>query len=270
MSQLAIITVIFNNYTILDDFFASLKKQTDKNFRLFIADLSTKRKKITTPPFTEFLEGENKGYAYGVNLGLRRALNKGLENFTVINSDTILRDDFVAKVKESLAKNKDSLIGGKIYYAPGFEYHKDRYQKKDLGKVIWYAGGEMDWANVGARHRGVDEVDKGQFNNFQETEFVTGCLMIFNKQVLNKIGFWDEKYFLYYEDADFCQRAKNKEIKLYYDPTVVIWHKNAQSTDGSGSPLHQKYQAKGRLRFGLKYAPWRTKLHLMKNFILSL
>jgi len=267
MFQLAIITVIFNNYTILDDFFASLGNQTDKKFRLLVVDLSTKKEKIDLPVFARLIEGENKGYAYGVNLGLKKALKGGLGNFAVVNSDTILKNDFVEKAKRSLVKNRDSLISGKIYYAPGFEYHHDRYQKKDQGKIIWYAGGKIDWDNVYVLHRGVDELDKGQLGEFQETEFISGCLMIFNKKVLEKIGFWDEKYFLYYEDADYCLRARNKDIKLYYDPTIVIWHKNAQSTDGSGSPLHQKYQAKGRFRFGLKYAPLKTKLHLIKNSI---
>ena len=92
--------------------------------------------------------------------------------------------------------------------------------------------------------------------------------MCFDSEVVDKIGFWDEKYFLYYEDADYCERAKKHNIKLWYDPSIVIWHKNAQSTDGSGSVTHQKYQKKAQMRFALKYAPLRTKLHVLKNFLL--
>ena len=91
--------------------------------------------------------------------------------------------------------------------------------------------------------------------------------MIFNKSVIDKIGYLDESYFLYYEDADWCERAKKAGINLYYDPSIVIWHKNAQSTGGAGSKLHQKYQEKNRLKFGLKYAPWKTKLHLIINLL---
>ena len=59
---------------------------------------------------------------------------------------------------------KIGLVSPKIYFAPGFEFHKDRYKEEDLGKVIWYAGGEFDWDNIGNIHRGIDEVDQGQYD----------------------------------------------------------------------------------------------------------
>ena len=120
-----------------------------------------------------------------------------------------------------------------------------------------------------AKHRGVDEIDKDQYDRFEETDFITGCLMLFDKQVLDEVGFLDESYFLYFEDADFCIRAKKKGVKLYYDPSLVIQHKVSQSTGGSGSSLQQKYQSRNRLKLGLKYAPFRTKLHLLKNYLLD-
>ncbi len=66
--------------------------------------------------------------------------------------------------------------------------------------------------------------------------------MAYDKKIYEKVGKWDESYFLYYEDADFCERALKKQISLIYDSTIMLWHKNAQSTGGSGSSLHQKYQ----------------------------
>ena len=91
--------------------------------------------------------------------------------------------------------------------------------------------------------------------------------MLFDKSVLDKVGFWDESYFLYFEDADYCMRASKVGVRLYYDPLLVIWHKVSQSTQGSGSTIHVKYQTKNRLKFGMKYAPFKTKIHLLKNFI---
>ena len=64
-------------------------------------------------------------------------------------------------------------------------------------------------------HIGVDKIDKGQYDDFIETDFVTGALMLFDKTVLDTIGFIDESYFLYFEDTDFCIRAKNKKIKYF-------------------------------------------------------
>lgn len=265
--KLAIITVVFENYQILEDFFKTLENQDSKDFHLFIVDVSFLKKEIKNKkiPFT-VIHASNLGYSFSVNTGLKKAIKEGFNYFCIVNSDVYFKKDFVRQVLLFLKNHPNSIVGGKIYYAPGFEYHKNRYQKKDLGKILWYAGGFYDWKNVFVVHRGVDKVDKGEYEKTEKTEFISGCLMAFDKGVIDKVGFWDEGYFLYFEDADFCFRAKKKNIPLYYHPKIIIWHKNAQSTGGSGSKIHQKYQSKGRLRFGLKFASFKVKLHLLKNY----
>lgn len=268
--SLAIITVVYENYKILDDFFKSLAKQKNRSFHLFIVDSSKNKKIIEKQSFPlSVLPSENRGYAHGVNIGLQKATKQECQYFCIINNDTYFKEDFVDLTLSSISHRQSSIIAGKIYYAPGYEYHKDRYHKKDLGKVLWYAGGFFDWNHCLTPHRGVDAVDKGQYDTAEKTGFVNGCVMCFDKQVIDKVGLWDEGYFLYYEDADFCERARQKGVELWYDPSIVIWHKNAQSTGGSGSKLHIKYQEKSRLRFGLKYAPLKTKLHLAKNYFMK-
>lgn len=266
-NKLAVITVVYNNYKVLDDFLKSLEKQVDQNFHLFVTDNSTKKQKIKTKlKNITMIDSPNLGYSHGVNTGLKTALEKLFDRFCVINNDVYFEKNFVEKALSSLESNVGSIIGGKIYYAPGYEYHKDRYSGSDRGKVIWYAGGDIDWKHALISHRGVDEVDDGQYERGTETEFITGCLTLFDKEVLDKVGFWDESYFLYYEDADWCVRAKNAGVRLIFDPTIIIWHKNSESTGKPGSPIHVKYQNRNRLCFGMKYAPFRTKLHLLKNY----
>lgn len=274
--KLAVVTVVYKNYSILKDFFDSFEKQTRDDFTIFVVDL-TESVSFTHgvaewiprgwESWVKILKGENKGYAHGINVGLKKAIKDGYDFFVVINSDTYVAENFIENVFHHLNDERKTIIGGKIYYAQKFEYHKNRYSKNDLRKVIWYAGGSIDWKNVIGFHRGVDEVDRSQYDTFEKTDFITGCLMLFDKSIIEKVGYFDESYFLYYEDADFCERAKRSGISLYYDPSIIIWHKNAQSTGGSGSKLHQKYQQKNRLKFGLKYAPWRTKAHLLKNLM---
>lgn len=267
--SLAIITVNYENYRVTSEFLEYFEPIDKTTFKIFIADLSVNRQNIPHKKWLEVITTANKGYAHGVNVGLDAAARQGFFHFVVINNDTRPAPDFVARAVASISAHQGSLIAGKIYYEKGFEYHKTKYTKQELGKIIWYAGGIVDWDNVYTRHRGVDEVDRGQYDAFGSTEFITGCLMLFDKTVIDTVGMWDESYFLYYEDADWCERAKKCGVGVYYDPSVVIWHKNAQSTGGSGSSLHQKYQEINRLKFGLRYAPMRTKLHLIKDFFLK-
>lgn len=268
MKRVAIISVVYNNYSILKDFLNSLNNQDNKNFKLFIADLSDNKKTINIKGFqSQILNDKNKGFAYGVNLAIKKAIEEGYKYFCVINNDTNFKSSFIDTVFLSFNKYPNSIVGGKIYYSSGFEYHKKRYLKKQKGNIIWYAGGYTDWNHAITIHNGVDEIDKGQYETQQETEFITGALMLFDINVINKIGFLDESYFLYFEDADYCIRALNKKIKLIYNPLLTIWHKVSQSTGGSGSDIQVRYQSINQLKYGLRYAPFRTKMHLLKNFI---
>ena len=269
--MIGLVTVNYNQYQLTKEFLDSLAKvKNAKNIIVFIADVSSKKEGFEIgryPMKVVIRELPNKGYAYGINKGVKYFLKHRVSKFCAINNDIFFNLNFVDKVSRAFEKN--DIFGGKIYYAPGYEFYK-KYKKEVIGKILWYAGGINDWKNVVTIHRGVDEVDLGHYNHIEETDFITGCMLFFNKKVVDKIGFWNEKYFLYYEDSDYCERAKKACFKLYYHPEIIIYHKNAQSTGGSGSLLHLKYQRKNRLIFGLKYAPLRTKIHLIKNYILGI
>lgn len=269
MHKLAIITVAMD-FQKCGKFLRSLSSQTDKDFHLYIVDI---RAKDDTPSLplknVTILKRENKGYAYGINEGIKQARKDGIGQFCVMNDDIFFAKDFVVKAKKALAAHPDAIIGGKIYYAAGYEYHKDRYTNKDLGTVLWYAGGHVDWAHAQTVHRGVNEVDVHQFDSFETTGFVTGCLMLFDKRIVDKIGYLDESYFLYFEDTDYCERATRAQITLFYDPSLVIWHMVSQSTGGSGSSMQVRYQQKNLVKFALIYAPLRTKYHVLKNYFFA-
>jgi len=269
--MIGLTTVNYNQYKLTYEFLDSLATVNNaKDLSVYIADVSTKKEEFNIdkryPMKIEVKSLPNLGYAYGINTGTKYFMKKGFDKYCAINNDVLFDRNFSLQAHAGF--EKADIFGGKILYAKGYEYHKN-YQKNDLGKIIWYAGGKNDWKNVFTSHRGVDEVDKRQYDKFEETEFITGCMLFFNKRVVEKTGLWNEKYFLYYEDSDFCERAKQKGFKLYYDPKIVIYHKNSQSTGGSGSLIQQKYQKKNRLIFGLKYAPLRTKIHLIKNYLLN-
>lgn len=206
---------------------------------------------------------KNLGFAEGNNVGIRKALNFGCEYIVLLNNDTVVGPDLIKKLV-SFAKSNISigLLSPKIYFAPGFEFHKNRYKEKDKGKVLWYGGGIIDWKNIYATHRGVDEVDKKQYDKGQETDFVTGCCMLIKKCVVDKIGFFDSKYFLYYEDVDYSIRTVRQGLKVVYYPKAHLWHKNASASGSPGSPLHVYYQTRNRLYFGYKYASLMTKKSL--------
>ncbi len=251
----------------------SLKNLEPGNFELEIIvvdNASTDGSKMEiNQRFPEVVLQENKenlGFAEGNNTGTRKALTRGVDYILILNNDTLADKNLLKELLDVLEKDKTiGMASPKIYFAPGFEYHHDRYQDKERGKVLWYAGGGLDWQNMLATHRGVDEVDRGQYDKTEETDFATGCAMMVRREVFEKIGLFDAKYFLYWEDIDLCQRARKAGFKIFYVPRAVLSHKNASSSDKPGSKLHQYYQTRNRLLFGQRFASTRTKLALTRE-----
>lgn len=231
-------------------------------------NLKNKIKKYPSVIYIDSPAG-NIGFAAGNNLGLKSALQDGCDLLVMINNDTQVPHDFVLKILASPIDN-DSIgaVGGLIYFSKGFEF-EDRYQKDELGKVIWFAGGEFDWNNVYAKHIGVNEVDSGQYDGERDTDFITGCLFITKAEVLQKTGLFDERYCLYLEDTDLCMRIKKAGYRLVFDSKIKIAHKVAQSS-GIGSPLNDYFLTRNRLLFGMNYAKTRTKFALLREAVKKL
>ena len=215
---------------------------------------------------TQIENATNLGFAAGNNVGMKYALDSGADYLLVLNNDTEIDQDLISMLlKVAKSHPKSGAIVPKIYFAKGFEFHK-RYKKQDLGKVIWYAGGDIDWNNVYGTNHGVDEVDKGQFEKTREVDFATGACVFLKSDALKDIGLFDEKYRLYLEDADLSQRLKKNGWNVLYTPKTHIWHKVAQSS-GIGSDLNDYYISRNRLLFGMRYASLRAKIALIRESI---
>src|SRR3989344_7915845 len=152
---------------------------------------------------------ENLGFAGGNNFGISYSLEESPDYLILLNNDTLVDKNTLNGLLDAAKDDPDAaIISPKIYFAKGFEFHKNRYKKNELGKVIWYAGGIIDWNDIYGNNNGVDEVDNGQFNKTTDTDFATGACMLLNCVAIRKVGMFDEKYFMYFEDVDLSQRMK--------------------------------------------------------------
>ncbi len=221
--------------------------------------------KLQNMSFKLIRNKENLGFAEGNNIGMIDALKRGADYVLLMNNDVIVPRNLVVQlIKVAKSDKKIGLLAPKMYFAKGYEFHKERYSNKDLGKVIWYAGGMIDWDNIYSSHKGVDEVDKGQYDKQEETDVVNGACALIRKEVIEDIGYLDKKLFLYWEDADLSERARRAGWKIVYTPKTHLWHKVAQAS-GIGSDLNDYFLTRNRLVFGMRYARPRTKLALIKE-----
>jgi hypothetical protein len=278
MKQLSIIVVNYNGWNDTKECLASLVNITstlaeitvivvDNKSNLSIKEKIKKVKDSHSDLSLHFIQNDtNLGFGGGNNVGISYAVDHDADYIFLLNNDTVVDSHFVDPLITYFETNeKAGIIGPKIYFERGYEFHKDRYTESEKGNVIWFAGGIIDWDNIFASHRGVDEVDIGRYNHPAQTQFITGCGMCIKREVITSIGLLDERYFMYLEDVDYCMRAERNGFELWYVPASKIWHKNAQSTGNSGSDLHVYYQTRNRLIFAMKYASLRTKLAVLRN-----
>ena len=182
----------------------------------------------------------NQGFAAGVNKGIRMGIKDGADIFVIANPDiSILAfSDKLNKLKGYL----ELLEASKHFDIWGLAMR----QKEKI-----YYGGEIDkWRLSGGL------IDKKPSRRFFETDFVSGSLMFIKRKVIEKIGNFDESYFMYYEDVDYCWRAKKAGFKIGIDASLIYDHFEA----GKANPKKNFYLFRNRIKFLLKYGNLQQKL----------
>jgi len=275
MKRVSIVVLNWNGADMTATCLQSLEKLAtgDFSFSVTVVDNGSNRedvsklKSLNIKNYSlEIVENSvNLGYAGGNNVGIKKALREKADYVMVLNNDTTVDGNLLKPfVKAAEKKKDDGVFSPKIYFAKGFEFHKNRYKKSDMGKVVWAVGGEIDWRNVYGTNIGVDQVDRGQFNRMKSVDFSPGTCVFAHRRVFEEVGLFDERYYLYLEDVELSVRAKRLGYEVFYVPEAVVWHKVAQSSEIGGA-LNDYFITRNRLLFGMEYAPLRAKLALLRE-----
>jgi len=276
----------------------SLEALDFRNFEIILVDNgstddSISNFKIQIPNFKNkviLIENkENLGFPAGNNVGIRCALNYGADYILLLNSDTVVDSQFLKELVVAAKNNQQAgILGPKIYFF-------------DAPKTIWFAGGKFNWFQ-GSSHIGfgVRENHTNEGANlmrikreYTNVDFITGCAMLVKKEVFaalgeprptgraapkwraslrgaerEKIGLLDERFFLYYEDTDFCLKAKKAGFKSVFVPRAKIWHKIplkslktelSGAVDKIGAPPVYYYHHRNVLLLIQNNGPWFIK-----------
>lgn len=245
--KIGIVTVLYNSATVLEDFFRTLDIQTYKNFILYIVDnkspdtsLAVSKKLAKSVSFeTKFIENDdNLGVAAGNNVGIYAALKDDCDYILLSNNDVILNEKTIETLLNGTEENKADLSVPKIYI-----WKTNR---------LWCAGGDFNKRKAQTQHFGYDKEDDGSYDETKQVNYAPTCFMLINKSVFEKVGYMDEKYFVYYDDTDFIYRTQKQGLKLYYIPSSTLIHKESVST-GKKSDFFYHYMFRNRLYFVRKH-----------------
>ena len=248
-SKVTIIILNWNGKEDTIECLESLKHITYLNYEILLVDNGSTDGSVECfrerYPEMEIIEnGENLGFAEGNNVGIRKAMDEGVDYVLLLNNDTVVDPEFLGElVTVAEGDEKIGIVGPKIYY---YKYNG----RKD---VIWFAGGKVLRRIGQPFHDGLHEIDKGQYDKMKNVGFITGCALLIKKEVIDKIGLLDIDYFAYFEDLDYNIKASKTGYSIVYSPKAKVWHKGS-STSGFMSPTYMYFHTRNRILFVKKNA----------------
>ncbi len=220
------------------------------NFRILLVDNGSKRSCLdeVRRGFPHVLTRRiepNRGFMGGCNVGMREALAAGAEFVWLLNNDTVVDPNALAAlVREAERDPRCGILGSKIFY-------------HDRREVLHHAGGGFDEAAGRFYHIGMDGPDRGDYDRVEEVYFVTGCSLLARAEMIREIGLLDESYILYFDDIDWCVKARERGWKVRYVPQSVLYHKVSRTTNRTQSPRYYYYYTRNYLLFFAKHFPSR-------------
>ncbi len=187
--------------------------------------------------------GANLGYAAGNNVGFD-AVRRQTESDAVLllNNDTIAAPEMLAHlVAEYEATGGKAVIGPEVRYA-------------DEPRIIWCVGGTIDWRRGYTTNIGIGTEARAPAPP-TDVPFVVGCAMLIPVAALRRIGGFDPRYFMYWEEVDWCVRARKAGYRARVAPEAVLYHKVSRG-DERPSPRVLYYLTRNRLLLLRTHLPW--------------
>ncbi len=179
----------------------------------------------------------NLGFAGAVNAGLRYTLEHSGASALILNNDTLVDRAMLAVLGRAAEAHPEAgILGPAIYYM-------------DPPDRIWRLGDrDHRWLPIPLRipdHEARSEVVAMTYS--------TGCGMLVRRAVIEAVGYLDERFFMYYEDADYCRRAVAAGYRVLGIPAARMWHKVSASARQEGAD-QVFWRARGQAIFYRKHA----------------
>jgi len=260
------VSIIILNWNGLEDTIEcleSLKKVIYRNYEVIVVDNASKGNdaQVLREKFGDYvylIENEkNYGYTGGNNIGIRHATsNSSPDYFLLLNNDTVVAPDFLTEmVKVAESDPHIGLVGPKVFCY-------------DFPSHFQSAGEKINMQKGEAVHIGIKQIDTGQYDIQREVDYLIGCCILVKNWVTEKIGLFDESYFCYWDETDYCFRVGEAGYKVVYTPHAKIWHKwhpmlqpwykrLGRKKRGTRPPYYTYYITRNNFKFMKKHATRR-------------
>jgi GT2 family glycosyltransferase len=265
MNEPSVFAIIlnWNDFDSTKKCMESLRKARYGNLHFVVVDNAStdKSEELIHQEFPDtplLVADRNGGYAYGMNIGVRYALRHNADYVLVMNNDMLVEEDFLMHMIEPLLQDETiGTVSPKVLYM-------------DFPDTIYCAGGQVSLLRCCglAMHRGKRREAFGTED--REISFAEGSCILIRSEVFRAVGYFDEKFFMYFEDIEFSNRV-NKKYKLSFAYRAVVYHKSgAGHTWTVHTPMYQYYYTRNRLLFFSTYPIWIRSYALIFSLFVSL
>ena len=191
-------------------------------------------------PQTVMVRNErNLGFAAGANRGIARALDLGAEYIFLINNDTTFAPDTLEQLLAQAAPGVGAVVPA-IFYAAAPERP-------------WSVGGLRNPLTLEKTGDSPAALAQARAAGALDRDYVVACGILLPRQVLERVGLFDERFFMYYEDMDFSLRVRSAGYRIVLAPAARMWHKVSVSSGGSDSPNERYWMARSSVLFFRKH-----------------
>lgn len=248
--RVAAVVINYNGLEVTLQAVRSLRQMTYPAFDLVVVDNGSTdgSQDALARAFPDLLQERvevNQGSSSGYDHGLRWAVEGGYDYILLLNNDIEVEPDMLDRLVE-VAESDPTIgcVGPKCYF------HGDRER-------LWSAGGILRFQEAVTRERGHGEVDRGQYDEDAEVDYVNGCAILIRREAALAAGSWDPVFFICVDDADFCTRVKRKGFRCFYAHRAVLYHMVSYSTGGY-TPARNFRLGRSTAIYVRRYArPWQ-------------
>lgn len=229
---LSIVVVSFNTKDVLRECLARVDKYSQGiETEVLVVDNNSSDgsvEMISTefPDFKLIANSENLGFAAGNNVALRIAKGRYV---LLLNSDAYLLDDTLEKTLKYMENNPEcGILGVKLISEDGSMQPSARNLPDPLSKFLVMSG--LSDRYPGSRFFGSPDYKWWNHQEVKEVGWVPGAYFLIRKDVINEIGLLDERYFMYFEEIDYCLHAARSDWKVVFYPDARVIHLGGQSS----------------------------------------
>ena len=238
--KISIVLLNLNQHRMTIDCIESLTENDYTNFEIILVDNGSTDNSVeifeSLPQKYQNLKfiknRENLGFAEGNNVGIR---NSDGDYILLLNNDTIVKKDFLSSLVDATKKFPNAgAFGPKMY-------------SYDKPLEIWHIGGEitkfLNFTHTPLKYK----------DSYKSVDWLSGCALMMNRETVEKVGLLNSSFFIYFEDVEWCIRAKKAGYDLIYVPNAELWHIGSVTS-----------KERGGTTFFIYYG-YRNKLFILKK-----